>query len=64
MSTATFRTTGRLHSPEGDRPSSTIARWAGIVTALAFVVFLLAWLLGWFRFTTDPRILEIGRAHV
>lgn len=59
MSTATIRSAGRLTSDGNDRPASSVARWAGIVAVIGLIAFLLAWLLGWFRFTTDPRILEI-----
>jgi len=33
--------------------------WAAILGGLAILAFLVAWLLGWVRFTTDPRVLEI-----
>jgi hypothetical protein len=52
MSTASF---ARRDSSSG----SAAGRWAAILGGLALVVFLVAWLLGWIRFTTDPRVLEI-----
>lgn len=33
--------------------------WLTIAAAITVVVFLVAWLLGWIRFTTDPRVREI-----
>lgn len=33
--------------------------WLAILATIGVIAFLLAWLLGWIRFTTDPRLLEI-----
>lgn len=52
MSTASFT---RPDSSNG----SAAARWAAILGGLVLLAFLVAWLLGWIRFTTDPRVLEI-----
>jgi len=52
MSTASF---ARRDSSGG----SSAVRWAAILGGLALLAFLVAWLLGWIRFTTDPRVLEI-----
>jgi hypothetical protein len=38
---------------------SSVGTWAAILGGLAILAFLVAWLLGWIRFTTDPRVLEI-----
>lgn len=38
---------------------SSVGAWAAILGGLALLAFLVAWLLGWIRFTTDPRVLEI-----
>jgi hypothetical protein len=38
---------------------SSVGTWAAILGGLALLAFLLAWLLGWIRFTPDPRVLEI-----
>lgn len=38
---------------------SSIGTWAAILGGLALLAFLVAWLLGWIRFTPDPRVLEI-----
>jgi len=38
---------------------SSVGKWAGILGGLAILAFLVAWLLGWIRFTPDPRVLEI-----
>ncbi|MEY3204895.1 MAG: hypothetical protein RLZZ21_1226 [Planctomycetota bacterium] len=52
MSTASF---SRPHSANG----SSFGKWAAVLGGLALLAFLVAWLLGWIRFTTDPRVLEI-----
>ena len=36
-------------------------RWLLIIGGVALAVFLLAWLSGWIRFTTDPRLAEIRK---
>lgn len=38
---------------------SSFGKWAAVLGGLALLAFLVAWLLGWIRFTTDPRVLEI-----
>lgn len=38
---------------------SSVGTWAAILGGLALLAFLVAWLLGWIRFTPDPRVLEI-----
>lgn len=58
MSTATARATTRRHaSPPAERPSAWI--WIVGLVALALLAGLGAWLAGWIRFTTDPRVTEI-----
>ncbi|MFM7138097.1 MAG: hypothetical protein ACKO1M_13665 [Planctomycetota bacterium] len=58
MSTATGRsTTRRPAAAATDRPSAWI--WAVVVAAFAVLALLVAWLAGWIRFTTDPRVTEI-----
>lgn len=42
------------------RPSAAL-RWGGLIALLALLAFLVAWLLGWIRFTTDPRVVEIRK---
>lgn len=42
------------------RPSAAL-RWGGLIALLAMLAFLVAWLLGWIRFTTDPRVVEIRK---
>ena len=58
MSTATMRTTRRTgghDEPQG----STVWFWLILFAAVALLGFLGAWLGGWIRFTTDPRVTEI-----
>ncbi|MGB8852542.1 MAG: hypothetical protein WCC69_03145 [Pirellulales bacterium] len=52
MSTASF-------SRPGSANGSSFGKWAAALGGLALFAFLVAWLLGWIRFTTDPRVLEI-----
>ena len=42
-------------------PAWKAARWLLILLALAFLAFLVAWLLGYVRLTTDPRVAEIQK---
>ena len=59
MSTVTMGRGGRFAS-SGDEPSKRgAAFWAALVIGIGLLAFLAAWLLGWFRFTTDPRVQEI-----
>lgn len=57
MSTATMRA-GRGRDAD-ERKGSTALFWAIVVAVLALIGFLVAWLGGWIRFTTDPRVAEI-----
>ena len=58
MSTATARsTTRRPAAPAQQRPS--VGVWVVGLVALALLALLGAWLAGWIRFTTDPRVTEI-----
>lgn len=60
MSTASVRSS-RLATAEGSGSSSAALRWGGLIALLALLAFLIAWLLGWIRFTTDPRVVEIRK---
>ena len=42
-------------------PARKAVRWVLILLALALLAFLVAWLLGYVRLTTDPRITEIQK---
>lgn len=46
-------------SRHGSASGSSVGKWAAILGGLALLAFLVAWLLGWIRFSTDPRVLEI-----
>lgn len=59
MSTVTMGRGGRFASSRDDRSKRGVAYWAGLVVGIGLLAFLAAWLLGWFRFTTDPRVQEI-----
>jgi hypothetical protein len=60
MSMATARTT-RSRPAAGksaDKPAAAVIAAIGLAV-LAILAFLIAWLAGWIRFTTDPRVTEI-----
>lgn len=59
MSTATMGRGGRFASSSDNSSKRGVAFWAGLILGLGLLAFLAAWLLGWFRFTTDPRVQEI-----
>jgi hypothetical protein len=60
MSTAAARSAARSRrSGETAAGGGSLRTWLIGLTALGLVVFLVAWLLGWVRFTTDPRVAEI-----
>jgi len=48
----------RTRSKVGET-SGGAGRWAAVVAGLALALVLIAWLLGWLRFGTDPRVKEI-----
>jgi uncharacterized membrane protein YgcG len=58
MSMASMRS-DRFGSDSGDKPAGRASRWLLVLAAIALVALLVAWLLGWIRFTTDPRVVEI-----
>jgi len=60
MSTATLRSS-RLPPAASDESSSPMGKWIAALTILALLAFLVAWLGGWIRFTTDPRVAEIQK---
>jgi hypothetical protein len=58
MSTASARvTTRRPVDRNQERPAAWV--WAAALVGLALLALLVAWLAGWIRFTTDPRVTEI-----
>jgi len=58
MSTATARSTTRRPAAQAEpRPSAW--GWVAGLAAVAVLALLVAWLAGWIRFTTDPRVTEI-----
>jgi len=60
MSTASMRAT-RYQAAAADDSSKPIGRWLAVIGLIALVAFLIAWLGGWIRFTTDPRVVEIRK---
>jgi hypothetical protein len=62
MSSATLRSSyDSRGSGASEGSSSGWAFWGLVLAGLAVLCFLVAWLTGWIRFTTDPRVLEIRR---
>jgi hypothetical protein len=59
MSTASMRSGRSRARPTAGASSGGAGRWAAIVAGLAVALVLIAWLLGWLRFGTDPRVQEI-----
>ncbi len=60
MSTASIRSS-RVPAGVADDSSKPIGKWLAVIGLIALVAFLIAWLGGWIRFTTDPRITEIQK---
>jgi len=60
MATATLRSS-RLPPSSDDQASTPALKWLAGVALLALLAFLIAWLGGWIRFTTDPRVVEIRK---
>ena len=58
MSTASMRS-ARFPPDATDNSSKPWAKWLAVIGLIALVAFLIAWLGGWIRFTTDPRVVEI-----
>jgi hypothetical protein len=61
MSTASMRSDDFSELDDNASPARKAARWVLILLALALLAFLVAWLLGYVRLTTDPRITEIQK---
>jgi hypothetical protein len=61
MSTASMRSGDFSELDDNASPASKAVRWMLILLALAVVGFLVAWLLGYVRLTTDPRLAEIQK---
>lgn len=59
MSTATVRSGGRLRPASQDAERSSLRPWLIGLAVVALLALLGAWLGGWIRLTTDPRVAEI-----
>jgi uncharacterized membrane protein YgcG len=60
MSTASMRAS-RYQPAAADDSSKPVGKWLAVIGLIALVAFLIAWLGGWIRFTTDPRVAEIQK---
>ena len=61
MSTASMRSGDFSELDDDASPARKAVRWVLILLALALLAFLVAWLFGYVRLTTDPRIAEIQK---
>jgi hypothetical protein len=61
MSTASTRSVDFSELDDDASGMRKAGRWALIMLALALLTFLVAWLLGYVRLTTDPRVAEIQK---
>lgn len=59
MSTATIGSRRSTHQSSAEEGGGGLAFWALVLAGLVLTCLLIAWLGGWIRFTTDPRVLEI-----
>lgn len=59
MSTATFRSGRSTQNSISNDEGGSLAFWGIPLVGLALVCLFVAWLMGWLRFTTDPRVTEI-----
>ena len=60
MSTASIRSS-RVPAGVADESSKPVGKWLAVIGLIALLAFLIAWLGGWIRFMTDPRITEIQK---
>lgn len=59
MSTVAMRSGGGAARFRGERSRRGLAWWAAVLVGVGLLALLVAWLLGWFRVTTDPRVQEV-----
>lgn len=59
MSTATMRSMNAARGGRTAERGSTGRFWLLVLAGLVLLACLIAWLGGWIRFTTDPRVQEI-----
>jgi hypothetical protein len=61
MSTASMRSGTFASADDGVSPTRKAIRWLLLLLAVGLLGFLIAWLLGYVRLITDPRIVEIQK---
>jgi hypothetical protein len=59
VSTASLRSEAFSELDSDASPGRKAVRWVLILLAIGVLAFLVAWLLGYVRLTTDPRVVEI-----
>jgi hypothetical protein len=60
MSTASARS-GSYPQDDDESSMRPAVLWLLVIGGVALLAFLLAWLFGWIRFTTDPRLAELKK---
>ncbi len=50
---------GRSRAAAAETSSRSAGRWIGMIGGVLVLAVLIGWLLGWLRFTTDPRVTEV-----
>ena len=61
MSTAAVRSSRAARTPSRDDDKPAWGFWMAVLAGIAVLAVLLAWLLGWISFGTDPRVAEIRK---
>lgn len=61
MSTAAVRSSRAAQSPSRSDEKSAWGFWLAVLAGVAVLAVLVAWLLGWISFGTDPRVAEIQK---
>lgn len=61
MSTAAVRSTSAARTASKDDAKPAWGFWLAVLAGIAVLAVLVAWLLGWISFGTDPRVAEIQK---
>ncbi len=61
MSTAAVRSSRATQAPSRSDAKPAWGLWLAVLAGIAVLAVLVAWLLGWISFGTDPRVAEIQK---
>jgi hypothetical protein len=61
MSTAAVRSSRAAQASSRSDEKSAWGFWLAVLAGIALLAVLVAWLLGWISFSTDPRVAEIQK---